>query len=184
MASRQFEEERAEAAAKLAAKDAGDVSRERHEEEGTNVSSEKKFKEERAEAASKLAAKDLEDVNRERNQNTEQQKPGVIGSMIRAVQDTFEHAKEVVVGKSQDVGEKGAEVREISAEKSRGIYDAATEKAKETKDATKEKAGEYKDYAAQKAQETMDATIYKTPHERNRTNKGKTTMYRRAIYRD
>ncbi|XP_027353211.1 embryonic protein DC-8-like [Abrus precatorius] len=157
MASRQqFKEDRAEAAAKLAAKDIGDINRANEREEGYTLHSDAHFKQARAEAAAKLAAKDLEDVNRAREsamqeqREDEQQKPSVIGSMFRA-------AKEAVVGKPQE----GAEVRDRSVENPPGVYDSTWEKTKETKDAAKQKAEEYADYASQKAKETKDKTMDK-----------------------
>ncbi|TKY53028.1 Embryonic protein DC-8 [Spatholobus suberectus] len=152
--------------------------------------------EQQAEAAAKLAAKDLCQVNRERESDlgaADQQKRGVIGSVMRAVQDTYENAKEAVVGKKDpaknsyttevvhDVNVQPddvatGEVRDISATKSPGICDSASDKAgsevgeytdcasqkaKGTKDATKQKAGEYTDYASGKAKETKDATEQK-----------------------
>ncbi|KAK7337164.1 hypothetical protein VNO77_17725 [Canavalia gladiata] len=151
MASRQeFKEDRAEAAAKLAAKDIGDVNRTNEREESYTLHSDIHFKEARAEAAAKLAAKDLEDVNRaresafrEKQRYCDEQKPGVIGSMFRA-------AKEAVVGKPHE----GVEVRDRGT--SPGVYDYTTQKTTETKDATKQKAGEYADYTSQKAKEAKD----------------------------
>ncbi|KAJ1418887.1 Late embryogenesis abundant protein [Sesbania bispinosa] len=174
MASRQqFKGDRAEAAAKLCAQDIGDVNRANERDEGYTLNSETNFKQARAEAASKLAAKDLEDVNRAKqsamsaaSSEQHQQKPGVIGSMLKAVQGTYEHAKEAVVGKGQETGE----VRDTSVEtfskdqtgSKMGEYtDFATQKARERNEATKQKAGEYADYASQKAKETKDTTMNK-----------------------
>ena len=158
------------------------------------MESRQQFKEDRAEEAAKPAANDLEEVNRARErdvgavgqqqQQHDQQKPGVIGSVLRAVHDTYENAKEAVVGKRDtpdlsctreeqvgyvDAGDEGTgEVRDISAGKAKDYTtdkagskvgehtDYASQKAKETKDATKEKAGEYTDY------ETTPILIEKT----------------------
>ncbi|KAL2345157.1 hypothetical protein Fmac_006442 [Flemingia macrophylla] len=161
-----FKEERAEAAAKLAAKDIGDINRANESEEGYTLNSELNFKQARAEAAAKLAAKDLEDVKRAKEESAwreprvEENKPGVIGSMFRAVQ----HAKEAVVGKphettdqnSPGVYEKVKETKDAAASKVGEYADYAGQKARETKDATKQKAGEYADYASQKAKETSE----------------------------
>ncbi|CAJ2672604.1 unnamed protein product [Trifolium pratense] len=107
---------------------------------------------------------------------------GVIGSVMKAVHDTYENAREAVVGKrdpatteevhvfdnDNDLVSGGGEVRDISANKSRGVYDATKEKTNEYADYTaekakeaKNKAGEYKDYAAEKAKEGKDATMNK-----------------------
>ncbi|BAT85794.1 hypothetical protein LR48_Vigan641s002500 [Vigna angularis] len=179
----QFKGDRAEAAAKLAAKDIGDINRANERNDNFDLHSEANFKQARAEAAAKLAAKDLEDVNKMRDNNAttfkEQQhytenKPGVIGSMFRA-------AKEAVVGKPHDAVETCPGVYDSSRERitkeqggsKMGEYaDYATQKARETKDATVQKAGEYtdfatqkakesKDYAADKAKEAKDATVQK-----------------------
>lgn len=139
------------------------------------------------------------EVNITREQQLEEEKRGVIGSMLKAVQGTYESAKEAVVGKGDptirddevvhhvdvvdvNVGDDNTtgEVRDISADKSRGVYDSATwrakeygdkagskvgeyagEKAKEAKDRTVEKGREYKDYAAEKAKEGKDYTAEK-----------------------
>ncbi|KAG4928376.1 Late embryogenesis abundant protein ECP63 [Glycine max] len=166
MASRrQFKEERAEAAAKLAAKDIGDINRANERDEGYDLRNEANFKKARAEAAAKLAAKDLEDANRLRDStliNTtchdhDENKPGLIGSMLRA-------AKEAVVGKphhdevdnSSGVYEKAKETKVDAAGSKMGEYaDYATQKARETK----QKAKEAKDYAADKAKDAKDTTV-------------------------
>ncbi|KAK7284942.1 hypothetical protein RJT34_19696 [Clitoria ternatea] len=166
----QFKEDRAEAAAKLAAKDIGDINRTNERDEGYTLNSELNFKQARAEAAAKLAAKDLEDVNRAKHaafteHRHDEQKPGVIGSMFRA-------AKEAVVGKPHEEA--------TQTNYSPGMYDSATgkakeykdytaEKAKETKDATMQKAGEYADYASQKAKETKDMTMDKAKEAKDKT---------------
>jgi len=177
----QFKGDRAEAAAKLAAKDIGDINRAQERDENFDLHSEANFKQARAEAAAKLAAKDLEDVNRMRDNSStafkEQQRysenrPGVIGSMFRA-------AKEAVVGKPHPETSPGAYdscrervTKEQGGSKMGEYADYATQKAKETKDATVQKAGEYtdfatqkakesKDYAADKAREAKDATLQK-----------------------
>lgn len=99
-------------------------------------------KEERAEAAARLAVSDLKDINKERQQETtvtgvdvtvehppqQQQGPGMFGSMLRAVHDTYEHAKEVVVGKSQDAATATKETADSAADKTRGAYDTAAGK--------------------------------------------------------
>ncbi|KAK3226685.1 hypothetical protein Dsin_006547 [Dipteronia sinensis] len=148
-------------------------------------------KEQRAEAAVRQAAADLRDINRETELHGEtdqqspqqQQKPGVIGSVLRAVQGTYEHAKDAVVGKSYDTAESTREATASAAEKAKQAKDTTTEKAKETtnsalekakeakdmtvektgetKDSALGKAGEYKDYTAEKAKETKDAALGK-----------------------
>ncbi|XP_054804399.1 embryonic protein DC-8-like [Prosopis cineraria] len=175
MASGQFKEDRAEAAAKLSAKDIGDVNREREREYGSQWTTEREFREARAEVAAKLAAKDLEDANRlrEREQELlagrEKQGPGVMGSMFKAVHDTYEHAKEAVVGKTHDAANTAGEYKDYAAHKAGETGDATkqkagefVEKARETKDATVDKASEYTGYAADKAKEAKDATVQKT----------------------
>jgi len=187
----QFKGDRAEAAAKLAAKDIGDMNRANERDENFDLHNEANFKQARAEAAAKLAAKDLEDVNRMRDHTAtsfkEQQgenRPGVIGSMFRA-------AKEAVVGKPHDVVETSPRGYGYDSSRDRvtneqggskmGEYaDYATQKAKETKDATMQKAGEYtdfatqkakegKDYAADRAKEAKDATAQKAAEYRDYT---------------
>ncbi|KAK7277464.1 hypothetical protein RJT34_22477 [Clitoria ternatea] len=171
--------------------------------------------EDRAEAAAaKVAAKDLEELNRARHLNLgaedqhqqDEQKRGVIGSVIRAVQDTYENAREAVVGKkdpadshtktevvhrfNNDDNLVGAgQVRDISANKSPGIYDSATGKAKEAKDKTVEKGGEYKNYAAEKAKEGKDAAMNKMgeygDYTAEKAKEGKdATMNKMGEYRD
>ncbi|KAL3570951.1 hypothetical protein D5086_028200, partial [Populus alba] len=114
-------------------------------------------KEERAEAAAWQAASDLRDVNREREcyeereakmatDQPQQERPGVIGSVLRSVADTLGHAKDAVVGKSFE-----------AAEQTRETADAAEEKARENKDSVAEKAKGYKNYTTQKAKETTDS---------------------------
>nr|KYP70956.1 Embryonic protein DC-8 [Cajanus cajan] len=85
--------------------------------------------------------------------------------MFRAVQGTYEHAKEAVVGKPQEtekeryspgVYEKAKETKDAAGSKVGEYADYAGQKARETKDATKQKAGEYADYASQKAKETTE----------------------------
>ncbi|TXG58381.1 hypothetical protein EZV62_016210 [Acer yangbiense] len=132
-------------------------------------------KELRAEAAVRQAAADLRDVNREADNQPpqQQQKPGVIGSVLRTVQGTYEHAKEAVVGKSYDAAESTREATESAAEKAKQAKDTTTEKAKETtnsalekakeaKNKTVEKTGETKDSALGKAKEAKDKTVEKT----------------------
>ncbi|TKY62058.1 Embryonic protein DC-8 [Spatholobus suberectus] len=181
MASRQqFKEDRAEAAAKLAAKDIGDINRAKERDEGYDLHNEANFKQARAEAAAKLAAKDLEDVNRLRSDSAwkeprdDESKPGVIGSMVRA-------AKEAVVGKPHDAvdnssrgvydsakekaretkDEGGSKVGEYASQKAKETKDHAADKAMEAKDTTMQKAGEYKDYTAEKAKEGKDSAVGK-----------------------
>ncbi|QHO26029.1 putative glycosyltransferase [Arachis hypogaea] len=156
------------------------------------MESREQLKEESAEQT----AKDLEEVNKARNHDhDEQQKPGVIGSMLRAVHDTYESAKDAVVGKrdntttnaassditttnkGEEFGGFGAgEVRDISIGKAKNAKDYtkeqadyAAEKVKESKDATVEKAGEYTDYASQKAKETKDAASQKAKETKDAT---------------
>ncbi|KAH7553634.1 hypothetical protein JRO89_XS12G0036500 [Xanthoceras sorbifolium] len=128
-------------------------------------------KQERAEAAARQAASDLRNVNRgtelygggtyrvvETDQpKQEQQRPGVIGTVLRAVQGTYEHAKEAVVGKSYDAAETTKEGTESAVEKARQAKDTTTEKARETTDQAAKKTEEYMDSAAQKAKETKES---------------------------
>lgn len=120
------------------------------------------------------------EVNITREQQLEEEKRGVIGSMLKAVQGTYESAKEAVVGKGDptirddevvhhvdvvdvNVGDDNTtgEVRDISADKSRGVYDSATWRAKEYGDKAGSKVGEYADYAGEKAKEAKDRTMEK-----------------------
>ncbi|KAK2418321.1 late embryogenesis abundant protein ECP63 [Trifolium repens] len=168
MASRKvYKEDRAEAAAKLAAKDIGDINRTNEREEGYSLNSETQFKQARAEAAAKLAAKDLEDVNRAKESAfnatsatgyyQQEEKPGVIGS----VGSMFKAAKDAVVGKSYEAGEKAKDTTDYAAQKTKENADYAAERAREAKDTTANKAGEYTNYAAEKAKEAKDATVQK-----------------------
>ncbi|XP_039174169.1 late embryogenesis abundant protein ECP63 [Eucalyptus grandis] len=152
-------------------------------------------KEERAEEAARIAASELRDVNRDREREREygaggervaafdaldqpqQQRPGMIGSVLRAVHDTYEHAKEVVVGKSHDAAETGREGAEYTADRSREGYDATTGKAKEYKDYTTEKAKETTDSAAQKVQEKTGEAAEKAK-ETKESAKGKLGEYK------
>ncbi|CAJ1889574.1 unnamed protein product [Sphenostylis stenocarpa] len=179
----QFKGDRAEAAAKLAAKDIGDINRANERDASYDLHPEVNFKQARAEAAAKLAAKDLEDVNRMRDntvttlkeqQHYDDNRPGVIGSMFRA-------AKEAVVGKPHDVvetsprvydsttREKVRETKEQGGSKMGEYADYATQKAKETKDATMQKTGEYTDYATQKAKESKDYAAEKAKQAKDAT---------------
>ncbi|KAI3442890.1 uncharacterized protein J3R85_000593 [Psidium guajava] len=82
-----------------------------------------------------------------------QERPGVVGSVLRAVHDPYELVKEVVVGKSHDAAETTREDAEYTADRSCGGYDAAMCKAKEYKDYTAENAKETTNPAAQKVKE-------------------------------
>ncbi|KAH1070742.1 hypothetical protein AAZX31_03G169600 [Glycine max] len=187
MASRQqFKEDRAEAAAKLAAKDIGDINRTNERDEGYDLHDEANFKQARAEAAAKLAAKDLEDANRLRDNtfNTwkeqhqhDENKPGVIGSMFRAAKEAVVgkphheevYAKETKMGeysdyatqKARETKQKAGEYTDYAAQKAKETKDYAAEKAKNAKDTTVQKAGEYKDYTAEKAKNAKDTTVQK-----------------------
>ncbi|KAK7378725.1 hypothetical protein VNO80_04172 [Phaseolus coccineus] len=191
MASGQeFKGDRAEAAAKLAAKDIGDINRQNERDESFDLHSETNFRQARAEAAAKLAAKDMEDVNRMRDhthstttfeeQHYGENRPGVIGSMFRA-------AKEAVVGKPHTTVETSLRGNDSNRERGTkeqgeskmGEYaDYATQKAKETKDATMQKAGEYTDYATQKAKESKDYAADRTKEAKD------ATLQKAAEYRD
>ena len=168
MASGQeFKGDRAEAAAKLAAKDIGDINRQNERDENFDLHSETNFRQARAEAAAKLAAKDLEDVNRMRDhthstttfkeQRYDENRPGVIGSMFRA-------AKEAVVGKPHTVetslsgndSNRERVTKEQGGSKMGEYADYSTQKAKERKDERMQKAGEYTDFPTQKAKESKD----------------------------
>lgn len=148
----------------------------------------------------------------------DQQKAGVIGSVMKAVQDTYENAREAVVGKRDpaahshttttevvhtigDDDRLEGEVRDISADKSRGVYDStfndragptadeyasrAAQKAKETKDATKEKTMEYADYAGDKAKEAKDKAGEYKDYAADKAKEGKdATMNKMGEYKD
>lgn len=118
-------------------------------------------KEERAEAAAWQAASDLRDVNREREcyeereakmatDQPQQERPGVIGSVLRSVADTLGHAKDAVVGKSFE-----------AAEQTRGTADAAEEKARENKDSAACKIDETKESAKEKVEKTKESAKQK-----------------------
>lgn len=117
---------------------------------------------ERAEAGARVAAADLRDINRERENEqaasaayvveTEQgkeqhqeERPGVIGSVLKAVTGTLENAKEAVVGKSHEAAETAREGTESAAEKAEEYKDYTTEKARERLDDYGEKAKERKE---------------------------------------
>ena len=159
------------------------------------MASTRQFKEERAEATAKLAAFDLSNVNRERSEceegvkTTEQtqysqqqchqeqdQRPGVIGSVMKVVHDTYEHAKEAVVGKTQETTESTRETTEQAAEKAKEVKDRAAEKAREAKDTTAEKT-KYKDYTTEKAKETTEKAAEKA-RETEDSTKGKVEEYK------
>lgn len=156
MASRQLKEERAEAAAKLAAKEVGEINRARERDQGFKLGTEREFKEARAEVAAKLAAKDLEDANllREReiamgHKQQEEQGPGLIGSMVNAVKDA-------VVGKTQEAAHATSDYTSSAAQKAKEAKDATVDKAAEY---AADKAREAKDYTADKAKQGKDATV-------------------------
>lgn len=86
---------------------------------------------ERAEAALRVAAADLRDINRERENEQvaaavyvveaehgryQEERSGFIGSVLRAVSGTLEHAKQAVVGKSHEAAETMREGTESAAE--------------------------------------------------------------------
>ncbi|KAL6201709.1 hypothetical protein ACLB2K_025421 [Fragaria x ananassa] len=95
--------------------------------------------------------RDMYGQPRESSHVQQEAKPGVIGSVFRAVTGTLEHAKDAVVGKSHDDSDAARERSEYT-----------TLKAKETTDAAGEKLDEYKEAAAQSAKEAADRTAQKT----------------------
>uniref|UniRef100_A0A164WJ86 Uncharacterized protein n=1 Tax=Daucus carota subsp. sativus TaxID=79200 RepID=A0A164WJ86_DAUCS len=112
MASRKDEraekEERAQAAAELAAKELRDVNQDR--ERGIKVVEHK------------------EEVSGG---------PGVIGSILKSVQGTLGQAKEVVVGKAHDTAEVSRENTDYAYDKGREGGDVAAQKAEEAKEKAK-----------------------------------------------
>ncbi|XP_048127566.1 late embryogenesis abundant protein ECP63 isoform X3 [Rhodamnia argentea] len=149
------------------------------------MASRQEAKEERAKEAARIAAAELRDVNRDQERVTtydttdrpQQERPGMIGSVLRAVHDTLEHAKEVVVGKSHDAGESAREDAEYTADRSRKGYDTTTGKAKEYKDYTTEKAKDTTDSAAQKVKEKTGEAAEKA-EETKESAKGKLGEYK------
>ncbi|CAN7009137.1 unnamed protein product [Brassica oleracea var. botrytis] len=158
------------------------------------MTSEKQLKAERAEVAARLAAEDLHDINKHHRDNVtmykvtertvehprEQERPGVIGSVFRAVKENYVHARDAVVGKSHDVAEstregaqiaseKAAEAKDATLEKAKDTADYTAEKAREAKDKTAEKIGEYKDYTVDKAVEAKDKAAEKAKETANYT---------------
>lgn len=100
------------------------------------MASNQRAKEERAEGAARYAADELKDVRERREleeerdrmvhvKDSNEERPGVIGSLLKSVQGTLEHAKEAVVGKGSDTG-----------------------------DTARQKFGEYDEYTSRKADET------------------------------
>ncbi|PON56129.1 Late embryogenesis abundant protein LEA [Parasponia andersonii] len=142
------------------------------------MASSKQSKTEEAEAAAKLAATDLEEVNRQKKyeegikmeetttdthqrQQQEEEKPGVIGSVLKAVHESYEHAKEAVVGKSGPEttreGEDSYAAEKLAREGEYNRDDRST-----SDDSATGKAEEYKDYTTQKAKETKEQAARKT----------------------
>ena len=81
-----------------------------------SMASAREFKEKRAEAAAKLAVSDLKEINRERGyeerakiereeSQQQEERPGVIESVLKAVHEMYEHAKEAVVRKGEETAE-------------------------------------------------------------------------------
>ncbi|KAJ8537715.1 hypothetical protein K7X08_014255 [Anisodus acutangulus] len=140
-------------------------------------------KEERAEAAARVAADELHDVNKERRDQSQreyEQKPGVIGSIIKSVQGTLGHAKDAVTGKAHDTAAVTSDTTSVVAENATQSKDAAASKMGEYADYAKEKdkAVEYKDYAADKAKQAKDTTMDKAKEAKN------TTMQKTEEYKD
>ncbi|CAL1398410.1 unnamed protein product [Linum trigynum] len=135
---------------------------------------------ERAEAAAWQAAYDLRDVNRQREYEERaksmesnkvppaldrgenpgsgaQDRPGLIGSMFRAVADTVGHSKDAVVGKGHEAAEKtkdaAGQKMESAKETAKGKAGEVAEMAKDTKEAAKGKAAESMDKVADRAKD-------------------------------
>lgn len=101
---------------------------------------------------------------------SDQQNPGVIGSVLRAVQSTYQHAKGAIFGKNNDnnteiinITQSGTnnsegEVRDISAGKT---VQVASDKTKDITNQAMTKTQEYEDSAAAKAKETKDSAVRK-----------------------
>ncbi|KAK1259572.1 hypothetical protein QJS04_geneDACA020094 [Acorus gramineus] len=62
--------------------------------------------------------------------------------MLKAVQGTYEHAKEATIGKASETAEKTGETKDSTMEKAREGKDKAAEKAGEVKDSMAGKTGE------------------------------------------
>ncbi|KAL2520241.1 embryonic cell protein 63 [Forsythia ovata] len=89
------------------------------------------MKEERAEAAAWVAADELRDMNKERRQQPEQRSTGVLGSILKSVEDTYDHNKEAVTSKTHDNTEKTQGSTNVAAEEEwrpRGVSDTAAER--------------------------------------------------------
>lgn len=93
-------------------------------------------------------------------------KPGIISSVFGAFGSTYEHAKEVVTGKSHDAAETTKETAESASRSLAESRDAAAERArvadeqaKEGRDNAAERLRESKDYAADKAVAAKDTTV-------------------------
>ncbi|KAI3989793.1 hypothetical protein MKX01_040763 [Papaver californicum] len=145
-------------------------------------------KEEKAEHLASEAAAELRDANRDRRyeeepkaryaeepQQQQQQRPGVIGSVLKAVQGTFDHAKEAVTGSktaAYDYGTtadqtttlgQGTEYYESGVPMGSGYgedYTAtAAQKIKEMKDTAADRTKEFAGNAAEKARQAKDSTV-------------------------
>ncbi|KAL2519809.1 embryonic cell protein 63 [Forsythia ovata] len=98
------------------------------------------MKEERAEAAAWLAADELRDVSKERRQREEEYKfeqepeqrsTGYLGSILKSVEDTYDHNKEAVTSKTHDNTEKTQGSTNLAAEEEwrpLGVSDTAAER--------------------------------------------------------
>ncbi|MBA0684374.1 hypothetical protein Goari_025965, partial [Gossypium aridum] len=204
MATRQEKERRAEAAARQAADDLRDINSGREYEERVVYKEElDRSSQQQQQWLPEESFAYKEEWGRETSPQQQQQRPGVIGTVLRAVQGTYEHAKEAVVGKSHeregvyggggktwgttDEGDNAKEfaerAKDTTMEKAGEYKDYASEKAnqsadkaKQMKDTTKEKAAEYTDYAAQKAKETKNSAAQRTKETKD-TVTGKASEY-------
>ncbi|GAB2272236.1 hypothetical protein Dimus_007057 [Dionaea muscipula] len=159
-------------------------------------------KEERVEDAARYAAEEIRAAREQRqlrirqdkdatvNHEDQQQRSGsgifsaiaeAPSSLVRAVGETLEHAKEAIVGRSRDDDDEdgnGMAVdedrdSERQEEEDKGAAEKAKEKADEYKNYTTEKAREAKEKTKGKAGEAEDMTAEKTGEAKETAASGK-----------
>ncbi|KAF7146498.1 hypothetical protein RHSIM_Rhsim04G0137300 [Rhododendron simsii] len=101
------------------------------------------------------------------DEHRQEERPGVIGTILKSVAETLESAKEAIIGKSYDEPREGG-YEEQAQEEERGITDRAVKKAGEMKEVAKEKAETAKEMAketaelaTEKAKETTESVAEK-----------------------
>lgn len=144
---------------------------------------------ERAEAAAWEAVEELNEVNKERRQHEfehdpqyhhkqepEQTSTGILESILKPVEDTYDYVKESLVSKTQG----STNISAVEEWTTRGVADNVAERGQESKDYTMQKAkdtkvsalgktGEYKDYAIDTAKETKDSAAEKARQAKDAT---------------